>query len=137
MTTPLSLIARKAELQGLRDALDAGGAKMLFYTNAPTGLPDDTTAEALLGTIVLATPCGTLGETGAGPVFATLSLTVPQPIMAGTTGVIGWARLANGAGDGFMDLPVGLPGSGMPVIVNTQQVYAGGEIRLVSCLILK
>lgn len=137
MTTPLSLIARKAELQGLRDALDAGGAKMLFYTNAPTGLPDTATAETLIGTIALASPCGTLGETGAGPVFATLSLTVPQSTLAVVTGVIGWVRLVNGAGNGFMDLPVGLTGSGAPVIVNTQQVYAGGEIRLVSCLILK
>lgn len=137
MTTQLSLIARQAELLGLRDALDVGGAKMLFYTNAPPALPDTATAEALLGTIMLATPCGTLGETGTGPVFSTLSLTVPQSALAAATGVIGWARLANGAGDGFMDLPVGLAGSGMPVIVNTQQVYAGGEIRLVSCLILK
>lgn len=137
MTTPLSLIARKAEINGLRDALDVGGATMLFYTNAPPALPDDTTAETLLGTIALATPCGTLGETGTGPIYALLSLTVPQSTLASATGIIGWARLVNGAGDGFMDLPVGLTGSGMPVIISSQQVYAGGEIRLVSCLILK
>lgn len=134
MTTPLSLIARKAELTGLRNALDAGGGKAKFYTNGPPATPDTATAETLLGTIVLAT---TSGEIGASETLATLTLTVPQVASAVVTGIIGFVRLTNGAGDGFMDLAVGLAGSGGPVIVNALQVYAGGELQLISCVIAK
>jgi hypothetical protein len=137
VSTPLSLIARKAQLAGLRTALDTGGASLRFYANLPPALPDTTTAEPVLGSIALAAPCGALGQSGVAPepVLATLTLTVPRVAPAALTGVIGWARFVNGAGDGFMDLPVGLPGSGMPVIVSALQVYANGEIQLVSCLI--
>lgn len=134
MTTPLSLIARKAELTGLRNALDAGGGEALFYTNSPPATPDTATAETLLGTIALATTSGVIGASGA---LATLTLTVPQVAPAAATGVIGFVRLADGVGNGFMDLPVGLAGSGLPVIVNATQVYAGGELQLVSCVIAK
>lgn len=134
MTTPLSLIARQAELLGLRDGMDAGGAALLFYPNAPPAAPDNVTAELLLGTIALATPSGAIGDSGA---LATLTLTVPRVALAAATGVIGWARLVNGAGNGYMDLLVGLAGSGAPVIVNATQVYANGELQLVSCVIAK
>lgn len=134
MTTPLSLIARKAELLGLRDALDAGGAALLFYPNTPTALPDDTTTEVLIGAINLAVPSGAIGQSGT---LATLTLTTPQVAPAANTGLIGWARLVDGAGNGFLNLLAGLPGSGAPVIVNTLQVYAGGEIQLLSCVIAK
>jgi hypothetical protein len=134
MTTPLSLIARQAELTGLRNALDIGGGKMAFYTNAPPATPDTATAETLLGTIPLATLSGTVGAAGA---LATLTLAVPQVATAVSTGVIGFVRLTNGAGAGFMDLSVGLAGSGLPVIVNATQVYAGGELQLISCVIAK
>lgn len=132
--TPLSLIARKGELLGLRDALDAGGAALRFYPNTPPALPDTATAEVLIGTIALAVPSGAVGQSGA---LATLTLTTPRAAPAAVTGVIGWARLVNGAGDGFMDLPVGLAGSNLPVIVNATQVYAGGELQLISCVISK
>lgn len=134
MTTPLSLVARKAELTGLRNALDVGGGKALFYTGAPPTVPDDATAGTLIGTIALAATSGVVGASGA---LAALVLAVPQVALATSTGVIGFVRLVNGAGDGFMDLPVGVAGSGMPVIVNAVQVYAGGELQLVSCVIAK
>ncbi|ABM37551.1 hypothetical protein [Polaromonas naphthalenivorans] len=132
MTTPLSLIARKGQMAGLRAALDAGGGKALFYINAPPATPDDATAETLLGSINLATPSGALGDASG---LATLTLTVPQITNALASGIIGWVRLADGAGHGFMDLPAGLAGSGLPVILNALQVYTGGEIQLLACLI--
>lgn len=134
MTTQLSLIARKAELTGLRNALDVGGAKALFYTGAPPATADLPTSEALIGTIALAATSGIVGEAGA---LAILTLTVPQVAPASSTGLIGFVRLVNGAGSGFMDLPVGLAGEGQPVTVNAAQVYAGGELQLVSCVIAK
>lgn len=134
MTTPLSLIARKAELTGLRNALDVGGAMLKFYTNSMPAKPEEVTSETLLGTILLAETSGTVGNAAD---LATLTLTVPQVTTAATTGVLGFVRLTNGAGDVFMDLAAGVAGSGMPVIVNVLQVYTGGEMQLVSCVIAK
>ena len=137
MTTPLSLIARKGRMLGLRDALDIGGAKLLFYPNLPPAKPDTVTAETLLGTLVLAAPCGVLGQSGVAPdpIFATLTITTPRVVSASATGVVGWVRLVNGAGDGFMDMLAGLAGSGAPVIVNVLQVFQNGELQLVSCVL--
>ena len=134
MTTPLSLIARQAELLGLRVGLDTGGAALLFYTNTPPLLPDTATAETLLCSVLLASPSGAVGVAG---LLATLTLTVPRIGTALVTGQIGWARFVNGAGNGYMDLPVGLEGSGAPVIVSATQVYQNGEVQLISCVIAK
>lgn len=134
MTTPLSLIARKAELLGLRDGLDSGGGAALFYPNTPPAAPDNATTEPLLGAVPLASPSGAVSDSGG---LALLTLTVPRAAPASSTGVIGWVRLADGAGNGFMDLLVGLTGSAAPVIVNATQVYTNGEIQLVSCVIAK
>lgn len=136
MTMPLSLIGRKAQLLGLRDAIDAGGGAALFYADAPPALPDDATAALLLGTVAFAAPCGAIADlvTEAGT-LATLTLTVPLLGNAAASGVIGWVRLVNGAGQGFLDLAAGLAGSGAPVILNALQVYTGGEIQLLSCVI--
>lgn len=135
MTTPLSLLGRKAQLLGLRDAIDVGGGKALFYAGLPPATPDEVTAEALLGTLALATPSGVVGNSGP---LATLTLTTPRVAAASGSGAVGWVRLTNAAGDGFMDLLAGLAGlagSGAPVIVNLTQVYAGGELQLISCVI--
>lgn len=132
MTTPLSLLGRKAQLLGLRDAIDVGGGKALFYAGLPPATPDEVTAEALLGTLTLAVPSGAIGNSG---MWATLTLTTPRVAAASGSGAVGWVRLANAAGDGFMDLLAGLAGSGAPVIVNLTQVYTNGELQLVSCVI--
>lgn len=131
MTTPLSLIARKARMLGLRDALDVDGARMQAYTGVPPASPSLATAEVLLGTILLSAQCGVLGQSAG---LATLTMAVPKTDMAVASGVIGWLRLTNGALEGFIDLPVGLPGSGAPAIVNVAQVFTGGEIQLISCI---
>ena len=139
MTTPLSLIARKARMLGLRNALDGGAA--LFYTDTPPAKSSDTTASLLLCTITFATPCGTVGESGE---LATLVLATPDAPLTGNavaSSLVGWVRLVDGAGNGFMDLPVGLalpPGSTdtpAPVIVNALQLFTGGEILLLSCVL--
>ena len=132
MTVPLSLVARTARMLGMRDALDVGGAKMLFYTGLIAATPDTATTETLLARVVLGTPSGALGE-DAG--LATLTLVVPQTILAINSGLIGWLRLVNGVGQGFLDLPVGLVNSGAPAILNVLQVFTGGEFQLISCIL--
>ena len=141
MSTALALIARTARLSGLRTALDVGGARLLFYTGLPPATTGATTAETLLGTALLSNPCGALGQTVVSPTstLATLTMTVPKTTTAVASGVIGWVRMANGvggaAGEGFIDLPAGLVDSGAPAILNVMQVFAGGEIQLLSCVL--
>jgi hypothetical protein len=135
MTASLSLIGRKGQMSGLRTALDLGGAGLLFYPNLPPAEPDIATGELLLATLTLASPCGALGQSGTAPdpLFATLTITTPRVAAVSATGVVGWVRFVNGAGDGFLDLLAGLPGSGAPVIVSVLQVFQNGELQLLSC----
>lgn len=131
MSVLLSLVARQARLTALRDVIDAGGGKMRFYTGSAPATPETASAETLLATVPLAAPSGSIGASGA---VATLTLT-PAAALAGVAGIVGWVRVANGAGNGVMDLSVGLAGSGLPVIMSDVQVYAGGEVQVVSCVI--
>ena len=130
MSVSLSLTARKARILGMRDALDVGGAKVLYYAGMPPAEPSDDAGQILLGTVALVSPCGALGDANG---LATLTLNVPKTTLAVESGVIGWLRLTNGAGQGFLDLLAGLAGSGKPALINVGQVFAGGEIQLVSC----
>ena len=65
---------------------------------------------------------------------ALLSLT-PVSALASLQGVVGFVRIADGAGAGIVDLRAGLPGSDLPVILSALQLYVGGEVKLLSCLI--
>lgn len=132
MSTPLALIARSARMLGFRTALDAGGAKALFYTGTKPAQPGHATSETLLGTVLLASPCGALSEFED---LALLTVSVPLTTLAVASGEIGFVRLANGSGQVFLDVAAGLVGSGAPAIVNVAQVFTGGEIRLISCVL--
>lgn len=130
MSALLSLAARQARLLALRSLLDGGS--MRVYTNAPPATPESATTETLLSTVPLANPAGAIGVSG---VLAALTLTTPQVDTVDATGVIGWVRFVEPNGAGVMDLPAGAVGSGMPVIFTNLQVYAGGEVQLLTCLI--
>lgn len=130
--TPLSLIGRQASLTGIRNGLDVGGGRALCYTGTPPDSAADTPAGALLGTVLLASTSGAVATSGA---LATLTLAMPRTAMATASGEIGFIRLADGSGTGYLDARAGVEGSGMPAIVNVTQVYAGGEIQLLSFVI--
>lgn len=135
MSTALSLGARLARVAALRGVIDTDGGKMLFCAGAPPAAPEDALVDAPLATVPLATPtCGTVSATGTPLAVATLSLT-PASALAAMAGLVGFVRITDGAGAGVMDLPAGLPGSGMPVILSALQLYAGGEVQILSCLI--
>lgn len=140
MSTPLSLSMRQARLLATRDHLDVGGGELWFYT-LPDPLtipatPETATTETLLGVIPLAGPSGAIGASGT---VATLTLTVPRAAPAGVTGLIGFVRLMDGAGNSHLDLLVGKSGvtydPPRPVLVSDLQVYSGGELQLLSCVI--
>lgn len=129
MSVLLSLAARQARLFALRDVIDDGGGALWFYAGAPPSTPEDATAETMLAAVQLDAVSGAVGAAGN---VATLTLAVPRVNLVTTSGVTGWVRVVRGAGVGVMDLLVGLPNSATPVWVTALQLYAGGELQLVS-----
>lgn len=130
MSVLLSLAARQARLLALRGLLDGGAVRA--YTNVPPATPETASTETLLGTVALPNPAGAIGASGA---IATLTLTTPLVTSVDATGVIGWVRFVDSTGTGVLDLPAGGVGSGMPVVLSNTQVYAGGEVHLLTCVI--
>lgn len=134
MTVLLSLAARQARLLGLRGVIDGGA--MRFYANTPPAKPEDPPSQTLLASVQLADPAGSIGAIGP---LALLAFNVPIVDLVSTTGLVGWVRLVDHTGAGIMDLPVGLASGDYsttpapPVLLSETQLYAGGEIRLVSC----
>lgn len=132
MSALLSLAARQARLLALRGLLDGGA--MRLYPGVPPATPETASTETLLGTVALPSPAGGIGASGA---TATLTLSTPLVATVDATGVIGWVRFCDSAGAGVLDLPAGAVGSGMPVVVSNTQVYAGGEVQLLSCVMVE
>lgn len=131
MTVPLSLACRQARLLAVRDLI----AELWFYTGTYPATPETATAETLLAVDALAAPAGAIGASGA---VATLTLTVPRVSAVGVSGLVGWVRFVDAVGAGIIDLPVvavGTAGGPWPVIASMLQVYAGGELQLLSCVI--
>ena len=123
MTTPLSL--------AVRDFLDVG--ELRFYTGlAEPATPETATLETLLGSVILDTVAGSIGASGQ---TATLTLTVPRMGTVVATGLIGWVRFMDSLGNGIMDRLVVELGTAGPVVVSDKQVYLGGELQLISCVI--
>ena len=127
MTSPLSLVGKRAELTGLRNVLWAAR----FYAGLPPASPDDVPTGLLLGEVVLATPSGVVA------LPAVLEITCPQTAPAAASGLVGWVRFVSAAGDGLLDVRAGLAAAGYPAVVNVVQVYAGGELQLISCTLAK
>lgn len=127
MSSPLSLVGKRAELTGLRNALWA----VRFYDGLPPSTPDDTPPGLLLGSVQLATPSGVVA------LPAVLEITCPQIAPAAASGILGWVRFVNAAGDGLLDVRAGLAAAGHPAVVNVVQVYEGGELQLISCTLAK
>lgn len=128
MSVPLSLALRQARLLAVRDLSSA----MWFYTGALPATPDAATTETKVAADVLATPAGAIGASGY---MATLTMTVPRVSSVIAAGLIAWVRFVDAAGAGLMDLPCGMTGGTEPVILTALQVYAGGEIQVISCVI--
>lgn len=141
MTTPISLAVRQARLLALRDAIDAGGTGggIEFYTGTIPATPETAiTTQTLLGTIVLANVSGSIGFADvSGTIYATLTFTCPRINLAVASGVIGWCRFVDHAGTPIVDRQVGLITDSLPVSVNSLTVYLGGELQLISCVIME
>lgn len=135
MTTPLSLAARQARLGALRDAIDAspGPGAMLLYSGSPPATPDDAlSAQVLLGSVALALPSGSIAASAG---LATYTLSVPRTGTASATGVVGWVRFVSQSGAVMFDCPVVEAPTTGPVQLSDTQLYAGGEVQLLSCVL--
>ena len=141
MSAPLSLAARLARVIALRDMIDAhGGGQMLFYgaigTDVLPSTPETVITAAPLATLPLDTPTsGAVDVAGEAPALLALLSLTPVSGLASAQGLVGFARIADGAGVGIVDLRAGPPGSELPVILSAMQLYTGGEVKLLSCLI--
>lgn len=130
MSAPLSLVCRSARVLAVRECINGGA--MYAFEGVPPATPETVSAYPRVGNISLAATAGAMGTTGN---FATLTLTCPRVAPAEATGLIGWVRFVDSVGNGVMDLLAGAAGSSLPAIFSDLQVYTGGEMQLVSCVI--
>lgn len=86
-------------------------------------------ASAPLCIITLATPTGSVDATGA------LSLEQLEDGLILSGGSATWCRVFNGGGSPCFDMDAGVAGSGAEAIFTTTTLYAGGALRLLSCVL--
>lgn len=122
---------RVAAMQGRLNRLDEGAdpASMLVFGGARPGAGTDP-GVAALATISLARPAGTIN-----PATGELTLTQEQDGLILFTGVAAWCRVINGGGAFCFDMDAGPEGSSAEAQFTTTQLYAGGALRLVSCVL--
>ena len=143
MSAPLSLAVRLARVIATRDMIDAhGGGQLLFYEAIGTDVlpptPETAITGAPLATLPLSIPTsGTVDTAGEAPALVALLSLTPVSALASLQGLVGFVRIADGAGAGIVDLRAGPPGSELPVILSALQLYVGGEVKLLSCLIFE
>ena len=119
-----SSAARIAAHTALRDGIDsgAGAGKIEFLTSA----------DALLGSVTLTDPCGTVnGTTGQ------LTLTAAGVGSGSATGVAAWGRITNSTGTVYlsMDTQAGTAAVSGKFVLSSTSITSGGAISLVSATI--
>lgn len=109
--------------------IDAGPnpARIELYDGLLPSAPDAVTNARLLAVVTLQMPAGEI-------VSNALRLLPAGDGMALATGVVGWGRLVNGAGEIVCDgLCTAADGDG-PWRLSALQLYAGGAVRLISAV---
>ena len=119
---------RNAQADALRQLIDAGeGPGTIRFYSAP--MPETALTEikeqTLLATLTFAQPCA---EDPAGGILDFLPITEDRE--APDTGVVAWARIADGDGNTILDLDVTGPNEGGMIEINTTQIVQAGPVRL-------
>lgn len=113
---------RSARLQAIIDGIDSGSANgyvELF-----------TSSSVLLGTIVLANPCGVVGT---GAQIGTMTFAPSSPdLSVDADGTLDHAKVYNSAGVHQLTATCGVAGSGADIIFNTTTFLTGGSASLLS-----
>lgn len=133
MTITINSILKQTRANTIKTAIDAGsGAGLIRFYADPRPASGAAPTGALLGTITLTDPCGTVDSAG-------LHLTAASVTQAVADGVITWARVLDSTSTYVFDADVRDPGAYDAAIadflINSQQVYAGGYLVLASALL--
>ena len=129
MSLSFSTALRNARANSIINAMDTGDnhATMQFYTGAKPAISgSEITTQTKLGTVTFSKPCATALN---GQVTF---LPIADDVVADATGLLGWGRVLNGAGEFVMDLDCGVDGTSAVVIFNNLNVFAGGIISVSS-----
>lgn len=125
----LSLAARRARLLAIRDLIDAnGGGSVLAFDGVQPPFGGAPSSAPLL-TVGLGEVSFVMHESDA-------IMELETEGHVSTSGQPTWARFVDGSGIAVMDLPAGLPGSGMPVIITdgqdppSHQMWVGGHVTI-------
>lgn len=126
-----SVDLRAAANLGRLAYIDQGPAPAAIYVFGDTRAASIATpaASAPLCIITLAAPSGTVDAGGA------LSLEQLEDGLILAGGLATWCRVFNGDGAPCFDMDAGMEGSGAAAIFTTTTLYAGGSLRLLSCVL--
>ena len=114
----------------LKTAIDASGSAgtiKIYSGTMPTDPDTATSSQVLLGILPCNYPCGTVsGKT------LTFNTTGMQDSTADATNNAAWARISNNAGNGVIDIDVGVTASGAALQLNTTNIMVNGPIVISS-----
>lgn len=115
----------------------AGPAAIWVFGGTRPATPDDLPGSAMIGSVPLTDPAGSVALVGGVP---TMTLTPLEPGMNATTGVPTWARVVNRDGAPCFDMDAGIEGSGPggsdpECVVSDSPLYAGGLLTILSASI--
>lgn len=129
MSFGVNVTLRNAQLNVLRDALDAGGAagKLKIYddTAARPATGADPGACVLLATLELSFPCAPDADAGELD-FSAISDEIDAP----EGGTAAWGRFESSAGGFVCDADVGVLTSDAVIRMNSVTVSKGGIVRV-------
>jgi len=119
---------RNAMAETMRLLIDGGGSAgtIKFYSGLmPDHAWDELTNQTLLATLTFAHPCA---ETPVGGILDFLPIAEDPEVPA--SGIVSWARIADGDGNTILDLDVTGPNEGGMIEINTTNICKGGPFRL-------
>lgn len=116
-----------ARLNGTLTFLDTGpaAAEVHLYANTRPASPNDAPGASALVEITLTKPAGTITA-------GVLTLTPAADGLIATTGTAVWARVINAEGTTAFDADVGQGEGAWEVQLETTQLYAGGDCKLLT-----
>lgn len=132
MTVSVTTDFQNAALQGRLAFLDAGPnhARLRLYGGTRRALPTDTPTSAMLAQITLTKPAGVVS---AGTL--TLTQDTSATDLVALSGIVTWATLVTGNEITAADFDCTAVGGAGEVQLDDVQVYAGGRVDLVSCVL--
>lgn len=119
---------RNAQAEALRQLIDAGeepGTMKFYSAPMPDNAVEEPQEQTLLAVLTFAQPCA---ETPVGGILDFLP--IGEDKEAPETGMVTWARIADGDGNTVMDLDVTGPNEGGMIEINTTQIVKAGPVRL-------